>query len=65
MRVMSLLCCSTAISIAIIGLYHPPVDYSGLSLLVGAFLASAFGGKIAQKRIEINGTKTITEDNIK
>lgn len=63
MRVMSLLCCATAVVLAVLGLYKQTVDYSGLSLLVGAFLASAFGGKIAQKRIEVDGTKTTTEDD--
>lgn len=52
MRFMSLICCLAAIAIAIIGLRRPTVDYSGLSLLCGAFLGAAFTGKILQKNIE-------------
>ena len=57
MRLMSLLCCLAAIAIAIIGLNRPTPDYSGLSLLCGAFLSAAMGGKIAQKSIEAKGVK--------
>ncbi len=53
LRVMSLACCLTAIVIAFIGLHKPTVDYSGLALLCGTFLGAAFGGKIAQKNIEV------------
>jgi len=57
MRLMSLLSLLASIAIAIIGLNKPIVDYSGLSLLCGAFLSAAFGGKIAQKSIEVKGIK--------
>lgn len=65
MRVMSLLCCITAVIIAVLGIYKQTIDYSGLTLLVGAFLSAAFGGKIMQKKIEVDGSKTTTEDEIK
>ena len=57
MRVMSLLCCLSAIAIAIIGISKYNVDYSGVSLLVSSFLTAAMGGKIFQKRIEVSGAK--------
>lgn len=57
MRLMSLLSLLAAICIAVIGLNKPTIDYSGLSLLCGAFLSAAFGGKIAQKSIEAKGVK--------
>jgi len=61
---MNLLCCLSAIGIAILGLEKPIVDYSGLALLCSTFLASAVGGKILQKRIEVDGAKAdITVDN--
>lgn len=65
MRVLSLVSCVAAIVIAIMGLNKPQIDYSGLSLLSGAFLSAAFGGKIMQKKIELNGTKTTTEEDVK
>lgn len=52
LRFMSLICCVTAITIAIIGIYHSNTDYGGLSLLCGTFLTAAFTGKIVQKSIE-------------
>lgn len=52
MRVMSFLCVTGAIYVAVIGLGKPSVDYSGLSLLCSTFLAAAMGGKVAQKRLE-------------
>lgn len=52
MRIMSMMCCTAAIVIAIIGLTKNPIDYSGLSLLSATFLGAAFGGKVAQKHIE-------------
>lgn len=58
MRVMSLLCCLSAIVIAIIGVSKSQVDYSGVSLLVSSFLTAAMGGKIMQKRIEVSGAKS-------
>lgn len=61
MRIMTLACCLAAITMAIVGLSKVPVDYSGLSLLCSTFLAGAFGGKVAQKKLEVNGTKTETE----
>lgn len=61
MRVMSFICCLAAVAIAIVGLNKAPVDYSGLSLLCSSFLAGAFGGKLSQKKLELNGAKTDTE----
>lgn len=61
MRVMALLCCLTAIGIAMMGINKDLVDYSGLSLLVSAFLTAAMGGKIMQKRIEVSGAKSEVE----
>ena len=58
MRVMSILALLAAIGIAFAGLAHTPVDYSGLTLLCSAFLSAAFGGKVMQKRIEVNGAKS-------
>lgn len=52
MRLMSLMSCSTAIVISIIGLFKAQPDYSGLSMLCGTFLAAAFAGKALQKPSE-------------
>ena len=52
MRVMVALCVLTAISTAFYGMTKTPIDYSGLSLLCGTFLTTAFGGKVLQKREE-------------
>lgn len=57
-RLMSLLSCLTAIIIAFIGIYKPTPDYSGLSILCGTFLSTAFAGKVIQKRIEVSEAKT-------
>ncbi len=65
MRLMSLVCCGNAIVISIIGITRPQVDYSGVSLLVSTFLAAAMGGKIAQKRIEIDGAKSDIQTDLK
>jgi RsiW-degrading membrane proteinase PrsW (M82 family) len=54
MRVMVLLCVLTAIAIAGYGIYKNPTDYSGLSLLCGTFLTTAFGGKVLSKRDEVS-----------
>jgi uncharacterized membrane protein YiaA len=51
MRVMSMLSLFFGMIIAIIGLYRN-ADLNGLSLLVGIFITSAFGGKAIQKRFE-------------
>ncbi len=51
-RVMSLLSLLTAICIAIAGMLKSTPDYSGLSMLCGAFLSAAFFGKVAQKHAE-------------
>lgn len=55
MRVMGFMSCSAAIVVAILGINKPQPDYSGISLLVSAFLTAAMGGKIMQKRIEVDG----------
>lgn len=52
LRVMSLISVITASIIAIVGLFKASPDYSGLSLLCGTFLASAFAGKVTQKAVE-------------
>lgn len=56
-RVMSIVCCITAIILAFVGINKTPIDYSGLSLLCGTFLGAAFTGKIVQKRIEVDSAK--------
>jgi uncharacterized membrane protein YiaA len=61
MRLMSILALLAGIAVAIIGLNKPVVDYSGISLVVSVFLSAAFGGKVLQKRIEIDGTRAETE----
>lgn len=61
MRVMSLICCISAVGIAAYGLSKDQIDYSGLSLLVSAFLTAAMGGKILQKRIEVSGVTSSSE----
>jgi uncharacterized membrane protein YiaA len=61
MRVMSILSLLAGIATAFVGLNKTPIDYSGISLLVSVFLSAAFGGKVMQKRIEINGVKADTE----
>jgi hypothetical protein len=54
MRVMSLLCCLAAIGIAIVGMCKAVPDYSGITMLVSAFLAAGFTGKVVQKNIEVS-----------
>lgn len=61
MRVMSILSLLAAIAVAFVGLDKVPVDYSGIALLVSAFLGAAFGGKVMQKRVEASGTKAEVE----
>jgi hypothetical protein len=53
MRVMSLVSLLAAIGIALYGMNKPAIDYSGLTMLVATFLSAAFGGKVAQKSIEM------------
>jgi hypothetical protein len=53
MRVMSLICCISAVGIAMYGISRPEVDYSGLTILCSSFLSAAFAGKVLQKRIEV------------
>jgi len=52
MRVMSLTCVLAAVSLALVGMNKPVVDYSGLALLCSSFLTAAFTGKIMQKKTE-------------
>lgn len=52
MRVMSLISLLTAVSISIAGMCKVAPDYSGLSMLCGAFLGAAFMGKVTQKSVE-------------
>lgn len=61
MRLMALLCCLNAIVLSIIGLEKATPDYSGISLLCGTFLGMAFGGKLMQKRTEVDGVKSESE----
>ena len=61
MRVMSILALLAGITIAFVGINKVPIDYSGISLLVSVFLSAAFGGKVMQKRIEIDGAKSESE----
>lgn len=61
MRVMAVLALLMAGTIAILGLYKTS-DLTGLSMLVGAFLASAFGGKVAQRAYEVEGNKQKTTE---
>jgi len=56
---MSLITCCSAIGIAIAGINRPNVDYSGLSLLCGAFLGVAFTGKVMQKNTEVASKQSI------
>jgi hypothetical protein len=65
MRVMSLTCCLAAMIIAIIGLNKPSVDYSGISLICTTFLSAAFLGKVSQKKIEVDGSKSQTDTSFK
>jgi hypothetical protein len=58
MRVMSLIALLIGGALAFVGLSKLPVDYSGISILVSVFLSAAFGGKVLQKRIEVNGAKS-------
>lgn len=57
-RAMSALCCIVASIIALIGICKSQPDYSGISLLCTTFLTAAFGGKIMQKRIEVNNNES-------
>lgn len=52
MRLLSLMSVVAAIVIAILGICHESVDYSGLTLLCSAFLGAGFTGKVIQKRFE-------------
>lgn len=64
MRVMSLVALLAAIAVAFYGL-HQGSELSGLSMLCGTFLASAFGGKVAQKSIENKGASNEDQDKSK
>lgn len=61
MRAMSLLCCLTAVVIAFVGLNKATPDYSGLSLLCGTFLGTAFAGKVMQKSVEVKKSRSEPE----
>lgn len=52
LRVMSLTCVIAACGLAAYGISLPVVDYSGLTLLCGAFLSAGFTGKVLQKKSE-------------
>lgn len=61
MRVMSMVSLAAAIVIAVMGMNKPQVDYSGLCMLVATFLSAAFGGKVAQKSIEMRNNGAVLE----
>ena len=63
MRIMSILALLAGIGIALYGMTKLPVDYSGITLLTSVFLSAAFGGKVMQKRIEVNAAKIDSEVN--
>lgn len=65
MRLMSLLCCLASIGLAVLGICKANIDYSGVTMLCTAFLTAAFGGKIMQKRIEIDGAKSDSQVDLK
>ncbi len=65
MRVMCMICCISAVVLAIVGLNKPVIDYSGLTMLCGAFLSAAMGGKILQKRTEVDGAKSESTEDLK
>lgn len=50
-RLLSFICVLSAMSIALFGILCNR-DLGDVSMLCGAFLAAAFGGKIMQKRVE-------------
>ena len=62
MRVMSLISLFVGSFIAIYGMTKTPVDYSGVAMLAGLFIGAAFTGKIAQKRVEVDGQKSATTE---
>jgi len=57
MRLMSLIALFLAGYIAVVGLQKGS-DLSGLSMLVGTFLAASFGGKTFQKNIEVKSANS-------
>jgi len=65
MRVMAFLAFLTGAGIAFYGMNKQPVDYSGITMLSGTFLAAAFGGKVYQKRIEQDGAKSDSTTDLK
>jgi len=56
-RTMSLICCLSAVWIALAGISKSVPDYQGISLLCGTFLSAGFAGKVIQKNIEVKSTK--------
>jgi hypothetical protein len=56
MRVMAMISLLAGIILAFVGISKTPIDYSGVSLLVGVFVGAAFGGKVAQKSVESSVT---------
>ena len=48
--------------IAMYGITHPNPDYSGITLLAGMFVGAAFGGKVMQKCVEVDGETTTTTE---
>lgn len=61
MRVMGMISLLIGGALAFYGMTKSNIDYSGLSLLVGTFVISSFGGKVLQKREELNGAKSNVE----
>jgi hypothetical protein len=61
MRIMSMMSLVLAGWIAVRGL-ETHADLSGLTMLCGAFLSAAFGGKVFQKSIEIKAQNNSVTD---
>jgi hypothetical protein len=56
LRAMSIACCISACLIAFYGVYKQ-YDSTGIATICGVFLTAAFGGKVAQKNIELKADK--------
>jgi hypothetical protein len=65
LRIMSMIALLMSGYIAVRGL-ETHSDLSGLAMLCGVFLGAAFGGKVAQKSVEVKGQlggiSTVSED---
>jgi hypothetical protein len=61
MRLMAFVALLISGYVAIRGL-ETHADLSGLAMLCGTFLACAFGGKVAQKSVEVKSASNTTTD---